>query len=236
MRFKENWDNSWAKIWFYRKSTIKYMSKSKKIKQNWTRLQTFNICFCVNINWSLLLKSNLWREDWILAYVSRHFWALFISYFSKILNFKSFDNSWNNSYIKFFLLGIKFRFTCGELALRGNAVNCKRIMQLIFWKFIICISRRQQWFKFLEIALLWLNTVKSIKKIPTVIKIFLISFFDLKETWKLVPKGNTSIWNFPSTSFVYIFIKSLTKASKFLRRFEVWRRLWLVMNFEGDFD
>ena len=123
-----------------------------------------------------------------------------------------------------------------SFSLRGNAVNCKKIMQLIFWKFIICISRRVEWFKFLEIALLWLNTVKSVKKIPTAVKIFLISFFDLKETWKLVPKGNTSIWNFPSTSFVYIFIKSLTKASKFLRRFEVWRRLWLVMNFEGDFE
>ena len=37
-----------------------------------------------------------------------------ISLFPKILNVKSFGNSWDNSCTKFATLDITFRFTCGE--------------------------------------------------------------------------------------------------------------------------
>ena len=36
-----------------------------------------------------------------------------ISLFPKILSFKSLGNLWGNSYTKFAILDIKFRFTCG---------------------------------------------------------------------------------------------------------------------------
>ena len=40
------------------------------------------------------------------------------------------DNSGGNSFAKFIILDIKFRFTFGELNLHGNTVNGKYIMSL----------------------------------------------------------------------------------------------------------
>ena len=37
-----------------------------------------------------------------------------ISLFPRFLSLMSFGNSWGNSYIKFLILNIKFRFTCDE--------------------------------------------------------------------------------------------------------------------------
>ena len=51
--------------------------------------------------------------DWTLCWVPMQFWDFAnISVFLKIL--KLFGNSWCNSYIKFLVLDIKFRFTCAK--------------------------------------------------------------------------------------------------------------------------
>ena len=57
----------------------------------------------------------LQRRQETLAYVSALIWDFSnVSYFSKILRFKQFGNSWGNSYIKFVIPDIKFPFTCGK--------------------------------------------------------------------------------------------------------------------------
>ena len=64
--------------------------------------------------WLLLPKFNLWKGDWALGYVSIQIWDFpNISLFPKILILKWFGNSWGNSYTKFAILDITFRFTCG---------------------------------------------------------------------------------------------------------------------------
>ena len=65
----------------------------------------------------------------------------------------------------FVLLVAKFRFTCGELNLYRNS-KFKTIIPMIVRKFFVPILRRLEWFKFLEAALFWLNTEKSIEEPP----------------------------------------------------------------------
>ena len=43
----ERWDKLGAKISFYIQSVTNYFAKSKKIKQNWTRPEIFDICLSV---------------------------------------------------------------------------------------------------------------------------------------------------------------------------------------------
>ena len=48
-----------------------------------------------------------------------------------------------------------------------------------------------------DIALFWLNTQKSIKNPESAsVEVFLISFFDVKQTCKIVPSENCNVWSF----------------------------------------
>ena len=56
------------------------LAKSKKIKQNWTRLENFDICFCVSFD-RYCQKLVFWRWDRTLAYVYIQFWDfLFLNF------------------------------------------------------------------------------------------------------------------------------------------------------------
>ena len=56
------------------------------------------------------------------------------------------------------------------------------------------------------------------KKAPqSSVKILLVSIFDLKQTYKIMPTENCWIRNFPATRFIQMSIKSLTKPSKLLK-------------------
>ena len=49
--------------------------------------------------WPPVPKFYFLKEDWVLVFVSTHFWDFSnIFYFPKILSLKSFANSWRNSY------------------------------------------------------------------------------------------------------------------------------------------
>ena len=54
-----------------------------------------------------------------------------ISSFPTILYLKPSGNSWSNSYTKFDILDIKFRFTCGKIDLSENTVKFQNIMTRI---------------------------------------------------------------------------------------------------------
>ena len=63
-----------------------------------------------HVFWLLLPRFNFWRGGWALGYVSTQIWdAPNISLFPKTLSLKLFGNS----YTKFAILDITFRFTCG---------------------------------------------------------------------------------------------------------------------------
>ena len=55
-----------------------------------------------------------------------------------ILSLKSLGNSWGNSYIKFFMIDVKFRFICGELKLYKNIEMFQNIMTSIVGLLICC--------------------------------------------------------------------------------------------------
>ena len=59
----------------------------------------------------------------------------------KILSLKSFGKSWGDSYTKFAILGIKFRFTCGESDLYLNSTNGKSDLYLNSTKFQNIMTR-----------------------------------------------------------------------------------------------
>ena len=68
----------------------------------------------LHVFWLLLPKSNLWKGNWALGYVSAQICDFpNISLFPKILILKSFGNAWGNLYTKFAILDITFHFTCG---------------------------------------------------------------------------------------------------------------------------
>ena len=109
-------------------------------------------------------KFNFWKGDWALGYSSILIWDFSNSpAFPKILSLKSFGNSWGNSYTNFIILDIKFRFTCAKWDLYWNTVKFQNTMTRIIWKFSFCSVLFQWWFQFLEIVLIWLRKVSSIK-------------------------------------------------------------------------
>ena len=82
--------------------------------------------------WVVLAKLNFWKGDWGLGYVFTQIWDFRnISLFPKILSLKLFGNSWGNSYTKFAILDITFRFTCGESDLYYNIAKFQNIMTKI---------------------------------------------------------------------------------------------------------
>ena len=86
---------------------------------------------------------NFWRWDCALGYVFSQILDVFvISYFPKIVNLTSFDNSWRSSETKFVILGIKVRFTCGESDHYHKIVKFQYIMTRIAATFFISSTRR----------------------------------------------------------------------------------------------
>ena len=129
-------------------------------------------------------------------------------------------NSPDNSYAEFTLLDIKFCCTLAELNFRRKTVNCKVFISLFNFIYILC---HKQWFKYREIALFWQNTKKYIKKTLSKCNLNFVKInFDVRQTCKILPTKNCSIWNFPASPFVYILIKSLAKASKLFKMIRRW--------------
>ena len=97
--------NPGQKIWNKKK-------KRNPIKLDRTRKVWYLLLrvFCL-----LLPKFNFWNGDWALGYVSTQIWDFpNISLFPKILlSLKSCGNPWGNSYTKFAILDVTFRFTFG---------------------------------------------------------------------------------------------------------------------------
>ena len=68
----------------------------------------------LRVFWRLLPKFSFPKGDWALGYVSAQVWDfLNISLFPKLLSLKLVGNSWGNSYSKFAILNMTFRFTFG---------------------------------------------------------------------------------------------------------------------------
>ena len=68
----------------------------------------------LRVFWLLRSEFNFWGGDWALGYVSAYIWDVpNIFLFPKILSLELFENPWGNSYSKFAILNITFRFTCG---------------------------------------------------------------------------------------------------------------------------
>ena len=74
-----------------------------------------SLVFIFSYFYLLLPKSNIFKGDWALGYVSTQIWGFpNIFYFPNILSLSSFCNSWSNTYNKFTILDIIFRLACGE--------------------------------------------------------------------------------------------------------------------------
>ena len=87
------------------------MAKSKENKQNWTRPENFNKLISVReTGASLCPLLNLRFPHHFLSLLTTH----------EATRIQS-----------FFILDIRFRFTCDELSLHGNIVNDKDIVSLI---------------------------------------------------------------------------------------------------------
>ena len=108
------WDKILAGLWFYL-STILGKVFGTKLRNPVKLYRTRKVWYLLfRVFWLLLPKFNFWKGDWVLGYVSTQIWDFpNISLFPKILSVKSFGNSWDNSYTKFAILDITFRFTCG---------------------------------------------------------------------------------------------------------------------------
>ena len=109
----------------------KIMNRKKKVfetkQRNPVKLdRTRKVWYLLlRVFWLLLPKFNFWKGNW--AYVSTQIWDFpNISLFRKILSLKSFGNSWGNSYTKFAILDIMFRFT-----LIGSVLNIVKFQ--ILW-------------------------------------------------------------------------------------------------------
>ena len=164
----QSWTNYLTKI-----------EKSSKIGQEKKSLMCQKRVF-----WLLLPTFNLWKGDWALAYVSsRDFSSIsqfprILSLFfflcghlarppivenaAKILSLTLFRNSWGNSYTKFAILDIKFRFTCGDADLYQNTVKFQhiitRIVELIGIFFLWNLSYQLSYILFiLFFFFLWLH-------------------------------------------------------------------------------
>ena len=84
-------------------------------------------------------KIDFWEgDDWALPCVSWIFLSFHNSLRSLVFFFflcghlpsqrriRPFDNSWRKSYVKFIIVDIKTRFTCGESNFHRNTVACQR--------------------------------------------------------------------------------------------------------------
>ena len=112
-----------VKLWSYRKcekmtcggntAESKYLEQSKEIQLNWTRVENFDIYFCIHFN--CLPKYNFCIGNWAPGYVSTKSWNFSnVFYFAKIVSLKLFGSSWGNSYAEFVIPYIKSCFTSGE--------------------------------------------------------------------------------------------------------------------------
>ena len=142
--------------------------------------------------WLLLPKFNFWKGDWALGYVSTQIkYFPNISLFPQIIGLKTFGNSWRNSYTKFTISDVTFRFTCGQSGLYLNIAKLPNIMTMFVWKFFCCSLHFQQWFQFLEKTFIWFKKGNSLKK-PTMSdgRSFSGSMFDLHWTCKIILRQN----------------------------------------------
>ena len=116
----------------------KYLAKSKRIKQKWLRPENFDILFCV---WTAITKYYIWRDEWILACVSHPIFRLpFYFQISSDLSVRQFYKLCGNSFTKFIILDIRFRFTCGKLNLNTNTINFQNHLPSIVRKFSTKVS------------------------------------------------------------------------------------------------
>ena len=142
--------------------------------------------------WQLLSTFNFWKKDWAIGWISTHIWYFSnISKFPKILNLKSFGNSWANSCTKFVMLDIKYHFTCGNSDLSEIIKKCKNIMATIFWKISFALYSSNDDSTFWKKYQFWLQNVGSFRKqLIGKVEMFLMSNFDLKQRYKIVLKQN----------------------------------------------
>ena len=128
----------------------------------------------------LLLKINFWERDWTLAFVSIQFWDfLIMSINPQILILRFFSNSWGNSYTKFIVIDIKFRFACSESNLHED---CKLPKYFVTdcMKAFICILTTLIKIQIFGNSPILVEYGKSIKKLPpSTVENFLISIFNL---------------------------------------------------------
>ena len=91
-----------------RQNICQKVQKSSKIGQ-----ENFDTCFCVSFD--------SYYQNLLCERETGHY-SVFPQIF--VYSFPYFVNSLGNSYTNLITLSIKYRFTCGELKLRGNTVNC----------------------------------------------------------------------------------------------------------------
>ena len=86
-----------VKLWSYRKcekmtfggntAESRYLEQSKEIQLNWTRVENFDIYFCIHFN--CLPKYNFCIGNWAPGYVSTKSWNFSnVFYFAKIVSLK----------------------------------------------------------------------------------------------------------------------------------------------------
>ena len=111
-------------------SVTRYIVKSNKIKQTWTRLDKFNICLCVNFG--RYCKKLIFGGETEHLPVSLPSFEIFFSFpIFQIL--KSFVISWDNLYAKFIILDINFRFIVDCKNNISLIVDRKKCDDLQFW-------------------------------------------------------------------------------------------------------
>ena len=103
------------------------MEKSSKSGQEKKSLVSVLTCFLTAIAKIYLVAGRLGATLCVHPILRFFFYFLF----PKNLSLKSFGNSWNNSYTKFAMLDIKFRFTCGESNLCQHNLKFQNIMTKI---------------------------------------------------------------------------------------------------------
>ena len=131
----------------------------------------------MRVSWQLLSTFNFWKEDWALGCVSTLIWHFSnISQFPKILSLTSFSNSWGNSWIKFVMLDIKYRFPCGESEISEIiqkcqiwwcskiVKNCQNIIARIAWELSFTLYPSNDDTNFWKNYQFWFENVSSFRK------------------------------------------------------------------------
>ena len=85
----------------YLQSWVKYLEENREIQWNWRGQEV-----------SLYIYICSLYSSYIYIFMSPSKFNIFVI-FPYFLSLKSFGNSWGNSYTKFAILDITFRFTCG---------------------------------------------------------------------------------------------------------------------------